>query len=201
MTLFFCCLFSLRHCRVGSPKPYVVYRCTMSILIVSCRVAPKVRPILIKSCNPASLITAAKRNTFFRILFRKLLVTYSLSFCYFSWWRTTAIPHWLDYVTESEVDITALLFIGLTACRRFLHLQLGKLWLSLDQRQTSPRFLLHCARPSSFSLACGVHLCCIKATNYFCEHYTLQTVLIHTLFILPKHRLLFTINYIQHTNH
>jgi len=35
-------------------------------------------------------------------------MTYDLSFCYFNWWRTTAIPHWLDYVTKSEVDITAL---------------------------------------------------------------------------------------------
>jgi len=30
--------------------------------------------------------------------------------------------------------------IGLTACRRFLHLQQSKLRLSLEQRQTSPRF-------------------------------------------------------------
>jgi len=42
---------------------------------------------------------------------------------------------------------------------------------------------------------------CIKAINYSCEHYTLQTVLTHTLFNLPKHSiyLLHTINYIQFT--
>ena len=95
------------------------------------------------------------------------------------------------------------LFIGLTACRRFLHLQQGKLWLSLDQRQTSPRFYYHnCARPTFvFYWACSVSSSCFKATNYLCEHYILQTVLIHTLLICLSIGSLFTINYIQHTNH
>jgi len=31
---------------------------------------------------------------------------------------------------------------------------------------------------------------CTKATNYPCKHYVLQTVLTHTLFILPKHTII-----------
>jgi len=40
-----------------------------------------------------------------------------------------------------------------------------------------------------------------KPLIIFCEHYTLQTVLIHTLVNLPKHSiyLLYTIHYIQFT--
>jgi len=60
---------------------------------------------------------------------------------WFSWWRTTAILHWLDYVTESEVDITALTHwldcvsqVPPFATRQTLALP----W----QTQTSPRFLL-----------------------------------------------------------
>jgi len=142
----------------------------MSNLIVFCRVAPKVHPILTKSYNPASLITAAKRNTFFQILYRNLLMTYSLSFCYFYWWRTTAIPHWLDYVTKSEVDITALFYYTAPD-------QVCFLW------------------PVVFIYAAS------KPLIIFREHYTLQTILYSHLIYLPIHRLLFSISFIQYTNH
>jgi len=40
-----------------------VNRCTMISPIVTCRVAPKVRPILTKSCSPAPLSTVLQRTS------------------------------------------------------------------------------------------------------------------------------------------
>ena len=55
----------------------------------------------------------------------------------------------LELVVVNLINGELLPFdIGLTACRRFLNLHQGKLRLSLDQRQTSPRLLHYCARPT-----------------------------------------------------
>ena len=77
MTLFKCCSFSLRHCRVGLPKPNVVYRCTMNNLIVFVELHLSVHLNLTKSYTPASLLTAARRNTLSKTIDRKPLMALS----------------------------------------------------------------------------------------------------------------------------
>ena len=156
----------------------------MNNLIVFCRVAPRVRPTLTKSCSPASLITAAERNTFPKFCSANYSWLTVWASVIFYWWRTTAIPYWLDYVTKSEVDITVL-FIHWLDCVPQVPPFATRQTSALPWSEADITALSTITAPDQvcFYLARGVSLDCIKAINYFCEHYTLQTVLIHTLVI------------------
>jgi len=106
----------------------------MISLIVTCRVAPIVRPALTKSCIPASLSTVLQRTPqqFEKHPFQLFMylencaVLFTGQTCYnIFFWRLTVTSTWLDYVTQvplicakakqgsplSVVDITALTHI------------------------------------------------------------------------------------------
>jgi len=109
MTLFYCCSFSLRHCRVGLPKPDVVNSCTMNSPIVFVELH-LMCALTLQSPTPLQPYSQQQKKPLFsKSVFRKPLMTLlsELVIIDFDWWRTTAIQHWLDYVTKSEVDITA----------------------------------------------------------------------------------------------
>ena len=141
-------LVSLRHCRIGPSKPNVVNRCTMMSPIVVCYVAPIVRPALTKSYNPALLSTVPQRTSQQQkeTLFPNLFFPYSthdfvVRVFVFNWWQPTATQHWLDYVTKSEVDITAITH-WLDCVSQVPPFAQGKLWLSLDRGRHHRAFLL-----------------------------------------------------------
>ena len=74
-----------------------------------CRVAPICAPF---SCNLTALQPYSQQleetlspNSF--SVNNSWLIAWAFS-NFFNWWQTTANQHWLDYVTKSEVDITAL---------------------------------------------------------------------------------------------
>jgi len=68
MTLFICCSFSLRHCRVGLPKPDVVNSCTMNSPIVLVELHLFVR-LIPATLHPCSLNHSSKKKHFFPNLF------------------------------------------------------------------------------------------------------------------------------------
>jgi len=111
------------------------------------------------------------------------------------------MQHWLDYVTESEVDITALYTLawlrssGSSICNK------ANFGSPLTRGRHHRAFYYDCARPSFvfvrsvvFPQAASKPLIIVVNTIHIRRF-------LFTPYLVVKHRLLFTNNYTQHTNH